>query len=274
MPPSRDFVPIDRGAGGIAELMTALDNSKVWYALIKITVGTQTFARTKYVFLHFNGNDCSTVKRGQANATKESAMQIIGATHADIVVIEKAQCTVDYIFDKLQNVFISDDDIGDSQFSIETLKEEYEVAIIDAQLDEIVMAVGSDSKPRPSAMEMPHPPGAEKCLEGVRLPMGPFNWVLFLPSSTDKLELHNAGGGSIRELNKYLDDDKVLYGLLRMGFGSGSFRRTKWIFLMWSGDKMPTVQRGQAMAAESNMKDQLRPFNLDFKGTHKYGRNI
>jgi hypothetical protein len=253
---SRAFVPIDRGAGGIAELMTALDNSKVWYALIKITVGTQTFARTKYVFLHFNGNDCSTVKRGQANATKEAAMGVTGATHADIVITEKSQCTVDYIFDRLQNVFISDDDIGDSKFSIETLKEEYEVAIIDAQIDECIMR--PDSKPRPCAMEMPHPPTADKCLEGVRLPLGPFNWALFRPSTGDKLELHNAGGGSIKELNKYLDDDKVLYGLLRMGFGSGNFRRTKWIFLKWFGDKMPAVQRGQAMAAESNMKDQLR----------------
>lgn len=36
-------------------------------------------------------------------------------------------------------------------------------------------------------------------------------------------------------MRKWLKDDQVLFGLLRMGFGSGTFRRTKWLFLHWSG---------------------------------------
>jgi hypothetical protein len=69
-------------------------------------------------------------------------------------------------------------------------------------------------------------------------------------------------------MNKYLADDKVFFGLLRMGFGGGSGRRTKWIFVQWVGDKMGMVQRGQANAAESAFKERLRPFNLSMVAHH------
>lgn len=52
-----------------------------------------------------------------------------------------------------------------------------------------------------------------------------------------ELRLFNGGSLSIGELQRVLPEDQVLYGLIRMGFGAGQFRRTKWVFLHWVGDK-------------------------------------
>jgi hypothetical protein len=264
------FTVIDRGAGGIDALRSALDAECIWYGLVKFVVGSGSFARTKYIFFHWNGPDCSAVKRGRANAAKSKALEAVGAIHSEMVVIELQQCTTDFFFEKLEKVFVSDD--GDASFSISAMKEDYERSAIDARMEEITKGA-ADAPPRPTAMEMPHPPSAERCIEAVRLPLGPFNWVLLHPLKKGETTpvVHNAGGGSVRQMMAWLNDtdDKVLYGLIRMGFGSGGFRRTKWIFLMWTGEKMNQVKRGKAMEVEGAMKNLLRPFNLDFKGTNK-----
>ncbi len=65
-----------------------------------------------------------------------------------------------------------------------------------------------------------------------------FNWALFKPHTTTGsggLDFFNAGSGSIEEMRRWLPADEVLFGLLRLGFASGRFRRTKFIFVHWSG---------------------------------------
>ena len=39
-------------------------------------------------------------------------------------------------------------------------------------------------------------------------------------------QLFNAGSLSVSELKRVLPEDEVLYGLVRMGFGAGQFRRS------------------------------------------------
>ena len=40
---------------------------------------------------------------------------------------------------------------------------------------------------------------------------------------------------SVNEMRDWLKEDQMYYGLLRLGFGTGKFRRTKWIAVWWSG---------------------------------------
>ncbi|KAJ1628862.1 hypothetical protein T492DRAFT_1145430 [Pavlovales sp. CCMP2436] len=42
-----------------------------------------------------------------------------------------------------------------------------------------------------------------------------------------------AGSLSLAELTQHLDPKEVSYGMLRMGFGSGLFRRTKWVLFFF-----------------------------------------
>lgn len=86
---------------------------------------------------------------------------------------------------------------------------------------------------------------ARVALGHVRAEKGPFNWILFKPHR-QALVLHNAGSLSLKEMHAHLPDDAVLYGLLRMGFGAGQFRRTKWVAVWWMGPSATALQRGMA----------------------------
>lgn len=90
--------------------------------------------------------------------------------------------------------------------------------------------------------------------------VGAFNWALFKPHKSHA-KLHNAGSLGVTEMVKWLPENEVqcgwraqagvapnvlglqsslaasqvLYGILRMGFGAGKWRRTKRLFVHWSG---------------------------------------
>ena len=51
-----------------------------------------------------------------------------------------------------------------------------------------------------------------------------------------------------------LPEDQVLCGLVRMGFGTGKFRRTKWVSIWWVGSKVSAVKKGQMLGSG---KDQV-----------------
>merc|ERR1740139_439865 len=64
-------------------------------------------------------------------------------------------------------------------------------------------------------------------LQYVQSPKGPLNWVLIDSS----MKLIEAGGGSVAEMSQFFDPKEVSFGLLRMGFGSGQFKRNYWLFI-------------------------------------------
>jgi hypothetical protein len=251
---------IGSGRGGVEEMQQLLDDGEVWFGLLKFVVGQGSFARAKYIFVHWTGQNCGGVKRGRTNAKKGAALSKVGGSHAEIIFQDRSECTLDNIFEQLQGCFISDEDIGAASFSIAQMKADYQ-QMIDINSTKVISKVAKKPENRPTAMEMPHVPSAEQCFAAVREPLGPFNWVLF-GANASKLQLINAGGGSVVQMARYLKDDQVCFGLLRLGFGGSNMRRTKWVFVFWSGQNMSMVKRGQANAAESAMKEKLRPFNL------------
>lgn len=64
---------------------------------------------------------------------------------------------------------------------------------------------------------------------------------------------------------KWLQEDQFYYGLLRLGFGTGRFRRTKWVFVVWSGPKVPMVKRARAMSQRAALKTKLGPASVDIE---------
>lgn len=112
-------------------------------------------------------------------------------------------------------------------------------------------AVGSSTLKRPSAKDEVHETGKafkdytfDQILQMVQRPLSSFNWLLAEPNPEEPT-IFAAGGGSLPELNDALDDTKVLYGYVRLAFGTGQFRRTKWMFLRWSGEATPVMKRAQ-----------------------------
>lgn len=72
------------------------------------------------------------------------------------------------------------------------------------------------------------------------------------------MTLLEGGGGSIPEMLAFLPSGGVAYALVRMGFGSGRFRRNHFLFVHWSGDACPAFAKVKANAKKAAVKAAFR----------------
>jgi hypothetical protein len=244
-------------AGGIPDMAKSMDDHTVQFGLLKLDIGSGSFKRSKMVFVHLQGENAGAVAKGRLNTLKGSVKTAVGATHAEVQLYSVDDCSTENVLEQLGSV-MSMDDMGG--FSIAKMTEDYEAMIASSGP---APSGGGDVLARAATRQTAAEMGtveAAKALEAVKQPLGPFNWALFKPSST--LDLHNAGSMSVNEMSKWLAADQVLFGLLRMGFGVGKFRRVKWICLHWSGESVSPVKRGRANALKKDILKWLEPFSL------------
>ena len=246
------FVP-----GGVDELREAIDDSHVQFALLRFSFGSGSFKRTKFVFITILSENVPAVKKGRVLTKKSTVKDSCGMTHVEIQLEDPSECTVDNIMSMVQRMIASDDNLGD--FSISQMKADYEAMIKESGEGGGGKDILKRAGKRKTAKEMGSV-DATRALDAVKSRMGPFNWALF--KAKLPLELHDAGSMSVNEMTKTLKDDEVLFGLLRMGFGTGTFRRVKWIGLHWSGEKVSPVKRGQANAKAKDIQSQLEPYSV------------
>merc|ERR1712176_612953 len=76
-----------------------------------------------------------------------------------------------------------------------------------------------------------------KCIHAQTSPM---NWAVFKPSDSEIIPMA-FGHGDLKDLRAALKPDQVQYGIMRLTFGEGRFRRSHWVFVCWSPDSMTKV---------------------------------
>ena len=260
---------VGAGSGGITEMQSKLLNDAVYYGLLRFDVGSGSFVRTKRIFVHFSGDDCPMKKRNAANTSKGKVKGLLGQCAAEMVLNHTDECTIEQVGARFSTLFASDH--GD--FDVGALKADYEAMISSMFGASVKDKLKKLSKSRKTAAELIEDEGrkipGKKALQAVRDPLGPFNWIILEPHAT-KIKMINAGSLSVDEMDKWLKPDYCAAVLLRMGFGSGPFRRTKWIACWWSPDGLSPMKRGKAMGLKKRMMSLLEPYSITIEATDKH----
>jgi hypothetical protein len=248
----------------VEQLRQALDDTMVQWALLRLELGSGSFQRQKMLFLHLNGEDCPTVKRGRLNArTAEVQDRLRGEEifHASLVVTRAADVTSEEIMARIKHCFVADD-LGDvtarwqNRHSAPLPAEVLKSAKLDA-----------DASKRPERSR--RCPGHESTIafqtgrDALRAMAhdGPWNWLLLRPDPNDLAHV-DGGLGSVDEMREYLaeHEEEVFFGVLRLGFGVGRLRRTKFVFIKFVGCKARAISRGQACGVHPKMQQAVSEF--------------
>lgn len=263
------LVPVAAGIGGVQEMQEAVDDKAVQFGLIRFELGSGHLRRHKIVFLHMNGLNCPAVSRGRANEYLADAKMFLdsGADgfHASVEVQEKADVTTENIISRVAKFFITDDE---AHYSVKWLMSQYEQFIL--TFSNMRECTGPCVDDHPSSYV--NFPGHESAslfrsgrdaLKAVGGPVGSWNWV-FVQADPNDLQLVAGGSGSIDEMRDCMEqnDKEVMFGLLRIGFGVGRLRRTKYVFVQAIGPGVPAFRRGRLGSARSMMESAFKPFAM------------
>merc|ERR1712217_386956 len=89
-----------------------------------------------------------------------------------------------------------------------------------------------------------------KCIHAQTSPM---NWAVFKPSDSEIIPMA-FGHGDLNDLRAALKPDQVQYGIMRLTFGEGRFRRSHWVFVCWSPDRMTDVDSQKLKKKRMNQR--------------------
>lgn len=260
------FECVARGSDAVDNAFPKLDDTRVQFMYIKFPVGSGTFKRNKFLYVHFVGPKCGIVKRGKWNAELGNILSLFGSP-TGIEVDNREVLNFGYLVSQMKKVFVADD----GSFSIDKLQEEYNRRIAEeAAKSAVASNLSSNSANEPTSPIRKRKLAVElgltcdSVLKAIREDMGPINWAVFQPDPK-KLTFIEGGSGGVFEMFEHLPDDKVVFGLLRMAFGTGRFRRTKHIFFQFIGDSVGPVAKGKANVLNSDMAALLTPHQADIR---------
>lgn len=265
------------GSGGVEELQQKLEDRMVSWALLRFQVGGGAFVRTKMVAVHFNGANAPVMLRGWLNARGPEVVSLLGEVHATVEITSRKDLTLEFLCERLLRIFATDN----MDYSLQALRNDYsqmvkrteEAALRKLESEAaaaVVQAIPAVSPPKIEVVAEPDVQMPEEqvkqdfecsssdALTALRAPEaiscvsadnGALNWLLLEP---DRLEVHKTGRGGLEEMKEHFVEDLVLFGLLRLTFGSGTSATgrsgpciTKHVFVHWVGPRVSIVRRGK-----------------------------
>merc|ERR1719319_672508 len=232
------------------------------FALIKIKVGKGTFERCKNILVHFNGKEFpSAVKKSKINEKYlKAAKTLFSHTHAHMMMDEVTDCTVHEVFTKTKGCFVEDDlgTMDKKGWSIEQMEKEYakqmKKKLVKVQKEKGVLDETDATKWT-----------GKRLVKELHKDNSSINWAVFKPHKK-LLKPMAFGLGDLSGLRKSFSDKKVQYALVRMAFGAGTFRRSHWIFIHWTGQKMTGIkkmtERAEHNSYQKFMGEKLQPWGM------------
>jgi hypothetical protein len=255
------FECVARGSDKIENGFAKLDDTRVQFMLIKFPIGSGTFKRNKFVYVHFVGPQCGAVKRGKWNAELGNALKLF-QTSAGIEVTSRDALSFETLVTQLKKVFVADD----GTFSLQKIQDEFNRRVAEESSKAASGSEEAASPTRNRKLAVALGLTKDSVLKAIREDMGPLNWAVFECDPKEAaLKLVEGGSNGIFELVEFLPEEKVLFGIFRVAFGTGRFRRTKHIMFQWIGDKVGPVARGKANALFSQMEAALAPCNASVR---------
>jgi len=281
---------VGRGGGGVEEMATFLRDEEVMWGLLRFELGSGSFARTKIVLLHFNGDDCPALRRSKLNALTGSVKselrdgQDSTGFQACVQFNRRSEVSVESVLREASKCFIVDhvkeytpawglqqyhDQIARERVS----HERREAADSASQTQGKQAAPGAAAEaaekapaPQPKILHVPgqvYSKGGKsgrEALAGVsKAGRGSWNWTLIGPDPQE-LPLLGGGSGSVDEMRLCAAQhmDLVMFGLIRLSFGIGRLQRTKFVFVHLIGSAVSVVQRGKYNTVTSAMVEAFK----------------
>jgi len=270
-----DFV--GSGSGGIEELKTHLNDSKVFYGMVRVTDKIDNSVTVKFVFIVWCGEKVPFIRKAQITTHKGSVTALFGQHHNDVHAALLDELSEDIVMGRVRDASGTSHHVKDAAPPSHSSPSTTAAAAVHSPSTSASRGAPSTA-PKITTSKQPAVPKAASggnvtfidedalraAIRAVRANNDETDWMLMgYDGSSNNIKLVATGNGDLDELITHLKSDQILYGLYRTTDTIDNTVAIKFVMIVWVGEQVPIIRKARITTHKGDVTGFLGQFHVD-----------
>jgi hypothetical protein len=279
---------VGSGSGALSELTAHLKEDGISYGLYRTTVKVDESVTVKFVKVIWVGESIPAVRKAKITTHRGTIDALLGQTHVDVYASKQSEVTEEIVRSKVLNASGVAVHVKEGQPATRSAPTPSPANPTPAKPAATKAAPtaspsgafrGAVSAPGPAGSKTSAGPAAPKsggvvsfqdeeairaAIAAVRKDGSGSDWMLtgYQPSLTT-LELVGSGSGGLAALKAHLKVENVYYGMLRLTEKIDDSVTTKFVFVIFIGEKVPGVKKARVATHKGAVQELFGQYHVD-----------
>jgi len=254
---------VGQGAGGVEELKTHLNESKMFYGLVRVTEKIDNSITVKFVFIIWCGTQVPFVQKAKMTTHKGSITSLIGQFHTDINCSSFEELSEPIIMRRVHEasgtyVHVKDTPVHSSSSAVHAPRSST------SSVKTSATAKPSNAPGSASVVTFVDEDAIKAAIKSVRSNNDETDWLLLgYEGNTTKIHLVAHGSHGLDELISHLKLDQVYYGLFRTTDTVDNTIAIKFVFIIWVGEEVQFSRKARITTHKGEVTSFIGQYHVD-----------
>lgn len=257
------------GSGGADEMIGALEDGEVMYGLVRLVelVDNYVESTVKFVYVHWVGESVPFAKRGKFGVVHGSVEQHFQPSHSVIETAHRADLTEEEMIKVLSETSGRTNKVLDVTDAANRQDRGFT-----SSSNVIKTGKTQSSFQTPGAVAVNIDDAVTEAIADVRRDETQTDWCAgsYAEKNAKKpIVLVGKGSTGLEGIKALLDDDMVVYGLLRVQDEVDGILTVKFVFIQWVGEGVKPMTKGKISTHKSTVEKVFHPAHVTIYATTK-----
>jgi len=271
-----------KGEGGLAALANFLQDDHISYNLLRVIDIIDDHPTIKFVFITWIGTAVKFMQKAKITPHKGAVTSFIGQAHVSITAENLSEMTDEIVMNKVKDASGSNDRTVGGADNKRVFAPPPSKPAVQPTFTTAKPPSASPSKPSSTTTTTTHSSSPRKIdagqkkndvvlppdrdpINAVRSDSDPADWALYgYEGNSNTLSLVGMGSGGLSELKSHLEDNKILYGLLRVIDVVDGTPNTKFVYIVWVGERVPIMRKALITTHKGAVTGFIGQHHVDF----------
>jgi len=259
---------VGKGEGGVEQLKSHLNESKMFYGLVRVTEKIDNSITIKFVFIIWCGSQVPFVQKAKMTTHKGSITSLIGQFHTDINCSAFDELTESIIMRKVHEasgtyVHVKDTPAHSSSSSSSSAASTH-VPRPASSGKSSATAKPSNAPGSASVITWVDEDTIKAAIKAVRSNNDETDWLLLgYEGNGTKIQLVGQGSHGLEELISHLKLDQVHYGLFRTTDTVDNTIAVKFVLILWVGEEVPFSRKARITTHKGEVTSFIGQYHVD-----------
>jgi len=269
---------VGKGSGGFEELKSHLNESKMFYGLVRVQDVVDQSVTVKFVFICWCGEKVPFMQKAKMTTHKGSIVNLVGQYHNAINCSNLNELSDEIIISKVKDASGTSVRVKESATSSPSASSTPSPTSPSGTARHAATGKSTNTTKQPGVpqaatiVQWIDEEATRSALKRVRADNDETDWVLIgydppVGNST-KLKLVGSGQNGIEELISHLQDDQVLYGLYRTTDTIDNTVAVKFVLVLWVGEKVPVTRKARIITHKGEVTAFIGQYHADLSASN------